>query len=108
MLEIYEAFSTDPCIADCYPARVDVKSTIKKANTAARKYLRDEFGSKRDAQMWHEVYHDDGRVRIRAVYQDFANDAKAIAWVEEELVDEPISDQGEDEEEDDDNDDIML
>jgi hypothetical protein len=105
MLEIYEGFTTDPCIADCYPAHIATKSTNKQANMSARKSLGDELGEKTDARMWHEVYHDDGRVRIRAVYQDSANNAKAIAWVEEELVDEPTDD-GQDEEDDDDE--IML
>jgi hypothetical protein len=106
-MEIYENFTTDPCIADCYPARITARSTIEQANQAARESLGDELGQKEDARIWHEVYHDDGRVRIRAVYQDEANNAKAIAWVEEELVDEP-TDHGEDEEDDNDDDKIML
>ena len=89
-MEIYQDFTTDPCIADCYPARVAMRSTVEKANEAARKALREGFGGKSDARIWNEVYEDDGRARIR--YQDVANSAKAVAWVEEELVDEPIID----------------
>ena len=93
-MEIHEDFTTDPRIADCYPAHVATKSTIEKANQAAQNALMDELGGKPDARIWHEVYEDDGRVRIRAVYKDSANNAKAIAWVEEELVDEPVIDAG--------------
>ena len=89
-MKIYEDFTTDPCIVDCYLACVAIRLTIKKANEAAQKALRDELGGKSNARIWHEVYEDDGRARIWAIYQDMANNAKAIAWVEEELVDEPI------------------
>jgi len=99
-LEIYEDFTTDPCIADCYPARVVTKMTVDEANKAARKALRDELGGKNDARLWHEVYDGDGRVRIRAVYKDLGNNAKAIAWVEEEVFDEPIKDEGDEHMED--------
>lgn len=96
-MEIHDWFTTDPCISDCYPSKVATKSTIEEANKAARGAFRHELGRKQDARRWDEVYEDDGRVRIRAVFRDMANDAKAIVWVEEEVVDEPIYDPSDEE-----------
>ena len=78
----------DPMIATCYPATVATELTLAKANKAARDSFEDEFGGREDAVIWNEIYQN-GMIRIRAVYQDVANDAKAIAWVEEESDDEP-------------------
>jgi hypothetical protein len=86
-MEIYEDFTLDPCIADCYPAYITKKPTVELANTAARKALEDELGPREDAYMWNEAVGSDGMIRIRAVYLDDANNAKAITWVERELVD---------------------
>jgi hypothetical protein len=89
-VEICEDYTTHPRMGVCYPALVGERATIKQANTAAREYLRDELGPEQQARKWDEVYETGGRVRIRAIYRDDANDAKAIAWVEELSRDEEV------------------
>ncbi|KAB8235765.1 putative sexual development protein (LsdA) [Aspergillus alliaceus] len=45
------------------PARV-VQTTIKKANQAAREYLREELGPKHLARKWDGVYRTGGNILI--------------------------------------------
>ncbi|KAF7586407.1 hypothetical protein BBP40_008930 [Aspergillus hancockii] len=93
--EIHENYTVEPLVAECYPALVATKTTIKKANQAAREYLREELGPKYLARKWDEVYETGGKIRIRAIYKDHTNNAKAIVWVEEILMDnEEINDTG--------------
>ncbi|KAF4169695.1 hypothetical protein CNMCM6936_006854 [Aspergillus lentulus] len=82
-MQIEEVFSIDPMMAACYPAEVDTKATIEEANTAARMCIRDELGPKNASLKWDEVFDGSGMIRIRAIYRDEANDARAVAWVEE-------------------------
>jgi hypothetical protein len=89
-MKIYEDYTTDPRMSVCYPALVGTWATIKQANKAARECLQEELGPKQEARKWDEVYETGGRVRIRAIYRDDANDAKAIAWVEELSMDEGL------------------
>ena len=77
-LMIYEDYTTDPRVSVCYPALVGTYVTIQEANKAAQKYLQEEIGPKQDARKWDEVYETDGKIRIRAIYHDDANDARAI------------------------------
>lgn len=63
--------------------------TYKSAETAnekAREAFKGELGSKFDARTWDEHLRDDGTVMIRAVFIDFANNAKAVAWVEKQAA----------------------
>ncbi len=63
--------------------------TYKSAETAnekAREAFKDELGSKFDARTWDENLRDDGTVMIRAVFIDFANNAKVLAWVEKQAA----------------------
>ncbi|RHZ49400.1 uncharacterized protein CDV56_106152 [Aspergillus thermomutatus] len=82
-MEIYENFSTSPMMAACYPVEVATKATIEQANKEARRCIRDELGPKNESLKWDEVHDTSGMIRIRAIYQDEANDARAVAWVEE-------------------------
>ncbi|RHZ52488.1 hypothetical protein CDV55_104360 [Aspergillus turcosus] len=82
-MEIYEEFSVSPMRAACYPAEVGMKDTIELANKEARRCIRIELGPKNDSIKWDEVYDTRGMIRIRAIYQSEANDARAVAWVEE-------------------------
>ncbi|KAF5861728.1 hypothetical protein ETB97_012605 [Aspergillus alliaceus] len=45
---------------------------------AARECLRDELGPKHLARKWDGVYGTGGNIRIRAIYRDYTNNAKAI------------------------------
>ncbi len=63
--------------------------TYKSAETAnekAREAFKEELGSKFDARTWDESLRDDGTVMVRAVFIDFANNAKAVAWVEKQAA----------------------
>jgi hypothetical protein len=82
-MQIEEGFSVDPIMATFYPAEVDTKATIEEANKEARMCIRDELGPKKASLKWDEVYDERGMIRIRAIYRDEANDARAVAWVEE-------------------------
>ncbi|EAW20320.1 uncharacterized protein NFIA_099560 [Aspergillus fischeri NRRL 181] len=82
-MQIEEGFSVDPMMATCYPAEVETKATIEQANKEARRCIRDELGPKKASLKWDEVYDESGMIRIRAIYRDEANDARAVAWVEE-------------------------
>jgi hypothetical protein len=82
-MQIEENFSVDPRMADCYPAEWDTKATIEQANREARRCIREELGPKKASLKWDEVYDTSGMIRIRAIYRDEANDARAVAWVEE-------------------------
>jgi hypothetical protein len=82
-MQIEEDFSVDPMMATCYPGEVDTKATLEEANKEARMCIRDELGSKKASLKWDEVYDEKGMIRIRAIYRDEANDARAVAWVEE-------------------------
>jgi hypothetical protein len=82
-MQIEEHFSVDPRMADCYPAEWDTKATIEQANREARRCIREELGPKKASLKWDEVYDTSGMIRIRAIYRDEANDARAVAWVEE-------------------------
>ncbi|KAF4181079.1 hypothetical protein CNMCM8927_004860 [Aspergillus lentulus] len=82
-MQIEEVFSIDPMMAACYPAEVDTKATIEEANKAARMCIRDELGPNNASLKWDEVFDGRGMIRIRAIYRDEANDARAVAWVEE-------------------------
>ncbi|KAE8384312.1 hypothetical protein BDV23DRAFT_189339 [Aspergillus alliaceus] len=86
--EIHENYTVEPLVVECYPALVVTKTTIKKANQAAREYLREELGPKHLARKWDEVYETGGKIHIQAIYKDYTNNAKAIVWVEEILVDD--------------------
>ncbi|KAE8384186.1 hypothetical protein BDV23DRAFT_177252 [Aspergillus alliaceus] len=44
--EIHENYTVKPLVAECYPALVTTKTTIKKANQAAHEYLQEELGPK--------------------------------------------------------------
>ncbi|RHZ48400.1 uncharacterized protein CDV56_103031 [Aspergillus thermomutatus] len=83
MMEIYEEFSASPMRAACYPAEVGMKDTIEQANSEVRRCIHDELGPKNASLKWDEVYDTIGMIRIRAIYRDEANDARAVAWVEE-------------------------
>ncbi|KAI9374449.1 hypothetical protein BJX61DRAFT_540795 [Aspergillus egyptiacus] len=85
--EICERFTTNPMVADCYPTVVATKATIKEANREARAFIRDELGSRREPEMWDEVFDADGKMRVRAIFLDEANNARVIAWVEETTSD---------------------
>ncbi|KAF5855168.1 hypothetical protein ETB97_009768 [Aspergillus alliaceus] len=94
-VEIHENYTVEPLVAECYPALVATKTTIKKVNQATREYLREEMGPKHLARKWDEVYETGGKIRIRAIYKDHSNNAKAIVWVEEILMDnEEVDDTG--------------
>ncbi|GIK07211.1 hypothetical protein Aspvir_002867 [Aspergillus viridinutans] len=82
-MQIEEDFSVDPMMAACYPAEVETRATIEQANKEARRCIRDELGPKYASLKWDEVYDTSGMIRIRAIYRDEANDARALAWVEE-------------------------
>ncbi|PKX91200.1 uncharacterized protein P174DRAFT_395145 [Aspergillus novofumigatus IBT 16806] len=82
-MQIEEYFSIDPMMAACYPDEVGTTATIEEANKEARRCIRDDFGPKKAALNWDEVYDERGMIRIRAIYRDETNDARAVAWVEE-------------------------
>jgi hypothetical protein len=90
MMQIEENFTVDPTIADCYPAEEQTTATIEQANKVARRCIREELGSKSDSVKWDEVYDTRGMVRVRAIYRNEFDDARAVAWVEE--VDSLIED----------------
>ncbi|CAD6590557.1 MAG: hypothetical protein ASARMPRED_004855 [Alectoria sarmentosa] len=56
--------------------------SAKKANKKARKIFKIELGSKSDAETWDEHVRDDGTVKIRAVFINLTDNAKAVAWVQ--------------------------
>ncbi|KAF5857850.1 hypothetical protein ETB97_005194 [Aspergillus alliaceus] len=62
--EMYENYTVESLVAECYPALVATKTTIKKANQAACEYLQEELGPKHLAQKWDEIYKTGGRIRI--------------------------------------------
>ena len=61
-------------------------TTLEKANRKARSPIVYEFGSKSEARLWDEHVREDGTVKIRAVFIDFANNSKAVAWVEKQAT----------------------
>jgi hypothetical protein len=81
MMQIYENFTRSP-VSDVYPCLCATKKTVEEANGAARRALTDELGSKKDVWQWDEMLRADGTIKIRAVFLDLANNAKATAWVE--------------------------
>jgi hypothetical protein len=86
MMQIYENFTRSPVICDIYPYLCATKKTVEEANRAARRALTGELGSKKDAWQWDEMLRADGTTKIRAVFLDLANNAKATAWVEKRKV----------------------
>ncbi|KAH0556227.1 hypothetical protein GP486_005848 [Trichoglossum hirsutum] len=85
-MQIYEDFTYDPVTSGVYSC--GTKNTVERANAEARISVEDELGSPEEAVKWDEVRQEDGRIKIRAVYIDAANNAKVEAWVEKIEVDD--------------------
>ncbi|KAL4937721.1 hypothetical protein BDV06DRAFT_67779 [Aspergillus oleicola] len=61
-----------------------VRDRVEDANAEARAWICEEIDEGEDsAQVWDEVFGSNDEVRARAVFQDAAKNARAIAWVEE-------------------------
>ncbi|KAI9784804.1 MAG: hypothetical protein M1839_001534 [Geoglossum umbratile] len=84
-MQIHENFTRDPVTTGVDSC--GMKNTVGRANAAARMAVEDEFGSAEEAVKWDEVRQEDGRIKIRAVFIDAANNAKVEAWVEKVEVD---------------------